>query len=141
MAKDIYDLGLSYSEKRERVREHIKAIRDEDFPKDLYRSDLFRRVQNTRYGSNVSKLGVREIAADTGLAVGTVTDALKGNASKVDTLWKLSRYFGVPWFLLFDVDGKYLCEVLEDGTGIKFVEADKPKGGTNPGKSGIYGRR
>ncbi len=120
MAKDIFDLGLSYTEKRERVRSHILATRAEPAPRETYRAELFRRVQNTRYGSNVSRLGVREIAADTNLSVGTITDALKGKATKVETLWKLSRYFGVPWFLLFDIDRRYLCQVTEDGTAVEY---------------------
>lgn len=115
---DLNEGRLSYMEKRQRVRAHIDAMRDEETPSTLYRSDLLRRVQNARYGSNVSKLGVREIAGDTGLAVGTVTDALKGEATKIETLWTMSRYFGVPWFLMFDLERRYIFQVREDGTGI-----------------------
>lgn len=117
---DLNDGRLSYMEKRQRVRAHIDAARAESIPAELYRADLLRRVQNARYGSNVSKLGVREIAADCRLSVGSVTAALKGDAAKLETLWTLSRYFGVPWFLMFDVDRRYYCEVREDGTGIDF---------------------
>lgn len=120
MANDI-DLGMSWADRRKVQRKHLDAVRKEKAPAKLYNSRLFKIVQARRIGSNVTRLGVREIAADCRLAVGTVNDALNGNASKLETLWTLSRYFGVPWILLFDLEATIEFVVKDDGTGLEII--------------------
>lgn len=122
---------MHWSLKQQNVDQYVNEALSEQPPPFVYRYDLFRRVQNGRYGRNVSRLGVREIAADCKLSVRTVTEALKGNASKIETLWKLSKYFGVPWLLLFDIDRKLMSDIKDDGTGFIFTFLDP----ATPGKA------
>lgn len=115
---------MHHSSKRQAQQDHVQAFRNADKieneigPPTLYRSELFRKMKNVRVGSNVGQLGDREIADGCRLSVGTVRAALQGSAVRIDTLWKMSRYFGIPWALVWDVDKRFTWEILEDGTGI-----------------------
>lgn len=76
----------------------------------LYQARLFRIAKEYKK----YKLGLRDIAADVGLSVTTVRDALAGNALKLDALWKLAKYFEIPWIALFDIDRKLAVDLVKD---------------------------
>jgi transcriptional regulator with XRE-family HTH domain len=119
---DILDLGPNWSDRRKAQREHVAAVKKETPPTSFYNDRLFRLVQGHRIGDNVSRLGVRQISDETGLAVGTVNAAINGKATKIDTLWTLARYFDIPWILLFDLNASIPFEVKEDeATGFRRV--------------------
>jgi hypothetical protein len=65
----------------------------------LYRADLFKKAKAARYS-----IGYREIADLTRLSVNTVRDVVDGQASKIDSIYIVARFFGIPWLDLFDVD-------------------------------------
>lgn len=73
----------------------------------LYRADLLNAAKKAKG----YKIGFRDIAAATGLSVSTVCSAFDGNASKLESLWKLCRFFNIPWIALFDVDKKLTVEI------------------------------
>jgi transcriptional regulator with XRE-family HTH domain len=81
-----------------------KQTTDVEAPK-LYRHKLLQQAKYDRYG-----LGLRDIARYTHLSVNSVSDALDGKATKIETLWKLCRFFEIPWIALFDLDRKLTVE-------------------------------
>jgi transcriptional regulator with XRE-family HTH domain len=87
----------------------MKTQTDEAGP-ELYQARLFRIAKDRKK----YRLGFRDIAAEVGLSVTTVRDALAGNALKLDALWKLARYFDIPWLALFDIDRKLTVDLVKD---------------------------
>lgn len=112
------EFDLRYASDR-RAAEFAKERNPDEPAPAIYRADLLRIAkQKKQY-----RLGFRDIAAATNLSVGTVRDALDGTASKLEALWKLSRYFEIPWIALFDVDRKLRIELKtepKDFEGMRF---------------------
>lgn len=84
--------------------------RTDDAAPALYQARLLRIAKDKKK----YRLGLRDIAADVGLSVTTVRDALAGNALKLDALWKLAKYFEIPWIALFDIDRKLTVGLVKD---------------------------
>lgn len=99
-----------YASERQ-AAEFDKQRNPQDVAPILYRADILRLAKARKN----YRLGFRDIAAATSLSVNTVRDALDGNASKIEALWKLCRYFEIPWIALFDVDKK-LTVILKERT-------------------------
>lgn len=82
-------------------------------PPPMYRADLLRQARLGRrktltgslenYGRG-HEIEFRTLADLTKLSVGTIRQALDGNAAKLDSLWILANFFGIPWLELFDVE-------------------------------------
>lgn len=120
---------MSYSERKKTQRERVEAAMSEPMPKRLYRVDLFTRAKNAMIGENVGQLGVRQIAQETKLSANIVQDALNGKATKIATLWKLAKYFGVDWLQLFDVDVRLSYEDREDPADVEARAAAQAQNG------------
>jgi len=117
------EFDLRYASDRRAAEFDRQRNPDEPAPA-IYRADLLRIAkQKKKY-----KLGFRDIAAATNLSVGTVRDALDGTASKLEALWKLSRYFEIPWIALFDVDRKLRVELKKDRDAEKSVFGSRYNG-------------
>lgn len=107
----------------------------EQAPPPLYRAEILRAAKRGRrdleslwpaapkdrrhpYG-----VEIRNLAEYTKLSSGTVQAALRGDASKIETIKVLADFFGIPWLMLFDVDKR-----LEfDGAGNPSIAAPKKK--------------
>lgn len=74
----------------------------------LYRVGLLRHAKASagKYYSQGER--VQDIAAALKLSINTVSEALKGRAVRVDTLWKLCNYYKLDWTRLFDVTGRFM---------------------------------
>jgi transcriptional regulator with XRE-family HTH domain len=105
-------MAKSIADKQNELAARTAKMAEDDAPPFIYRNDLFRRAKSAR-----SWLGFREIAAATNLSANTVQQAFEGNASKLETLWKLSRYFGIPWIALFDLDRKLTVKEKRNNDG------------------------
>jgi hypothetical protein len=107
-------------ESREAVGKYTAAVAREDVPPELYRADLFRKIKAQRYGERGS-LTLTEIAADCELSINTVKGILDGNGSKIESIFRIARYFGVPWLAVFDVGKRFTLGQRSDGTGFDIL--------------------
>ena len=71
----------------------------------VYRADLLRVAKGKCYGT-----GFRDLAGYTGLSVNTIREAFDGNATKIGPLYRLAKWFDIPWVLMFDVDRIFKTE-------------------------------
>lgn len=102
---------LRYGHQRE-----LKRMSNDQAPPPLYRAELLQAAKTSRtalehYWPDAPKdrphpfgIEIRNLAASTKLSSGTIQAALRGDASKIETLKVLADFFGIPWLMLFDVD-------------------------------------
>lgn len=115
------DRRFSRDRNLERIRKQNNVTEGVTGPPPMYRPDLLRagrlgRIweRNAKTGYNEQrKFGLgyeiefRKLAEQTKLSVGTIRQALDGNASKLDSLWILAKFFNIPWLQLFDVEKRF----------------------------------
>lgn len=118
------DFDLRYARERSAFQNARARGEIADAP-PAYNYNAFRK--GTKAAADLHRSGYtdyRNVAADTGLSVNTVRDALGGRAVKFEPLFILADYYGVDPLRLFDVDGRLKWN--DKGELIGVVRKPKP---------------
>src|SRR5512142_253978 len=82
----------------EQTKQRPPAKADNYGPIRLYRFDLFQKAKES------AGVSFRDLESQTKLAKQTIQDVVNGDASKLDPIYILAKYFKIDWIELFDVD-------------------------------------